>query len=121
MGPARRRHPPALHPVALRHDSEHPQVARRFELVFDLLREVVSSVEQVQAEGEGDLAQLLDLVMLGDFLSLELAAQEGIDPGPVPAINELKLRLGQLPVAPAETILAPDVPAPTPTMPSEAP
>lgn len=107
--------------VALRHDSEHPQVARRFELVFDLLGEVVSSVEQVQAEGEGDLAQLLDLVLVGDFVSLELAAQEGIDPGPVPAIDELKLRLGQPPLPPAETILAPDLPAPAPNLPPEAP
>ncbi len=81
--------------VALRHDSEHPQVMRRFELVFDLLREVVGSVEQVHAEGEGDLAQLLDLILVGDFMSLHLAAQEGIDPGPVPALVGLKQALAQ--------------------------
>ncbi|HEX7166814.1 MAG TPA: bifunctional phosphoglucose/phosphomannose isomerase [Acidimicrobiales bacterium] len=79
--------------VALRHDSEHPQVTRRFELVFEMVREVVSSIEEVHAEGEGDLAQLLDLVLFGDFVSLHLAYQEGIDPGPVPALVDLKQRL----------------------------
>jgi glucose/mannose-6-phosphate isomerase len=79
--------------IALRHDSEHPQVTRRFDLVFDLMREVVASIEEVHAEGEGDLAQLLDLIMVGDFVSLYMAAQEGIDPGPVPALVDLKQRL----------------------------
>jgi len=76
--------------VKLRHDAEHPQVMRRFELVEDLLREVVAGMEEVRAEGEGDLAQLLDLVIYGDFVSLYLASQEGLDPGPVPVLVELK-------------------------------
>jgi glucose/mannose-6-phosphate isomerase len=79
--------------IALRHDSEHPQVMRRFELVFDQVREVVGSIEQVHAEGEGDLAQLLDLILFGDFMSLHLAAQEGLDPGPVPVLDFIKQRL----------------------------
>ena len=79
--------------VTLRHDSEHPQVSRRFELVCDLVREVVAGIESVHAEGEGDLAQLLDLVLVGDFVALHMADNEGIDPGPVPTIDELKQRL----------------------------
>ncbi len=38
------------------------------------------------------LAQLLDLVLFGDFVTLHRAAQEGIDPGPVPVLDELKAR-----------------------------
>ena len=68
--------------VNLRHDAEHPQVVRRFALVAEVLREVVADIVEVHAEGEGDLAQLLDLILVGDFVSLHLAAQEGIDPGP---------------------------------------
>ncbi|MGI8684511.1 MAG: SIS domain-containing protein, partial [Acidimicrobiales bacterium] len=79
--------------VNLRHDSEHPQVGRRFELVADLVREVVAGIEEVHAEGDGDLAQLLDLVLVGDYVALHMAAAEGIDPGPVPIIDELKQRL----------------------------
>lgn len=79
--------------VALRHDDEHPQVTRRFDLVFRQVDEVVASIEQVRAEGDGQLAQLLDLVLVGDFTSLHLAAQEGIDPGPIPALDEIKQAL----------------------------
>ena len=79
--------------VDLRHDAEHPQVIRRFELVADLVRETVADIVEVRAEGEGDLAQLMDLVITGDFVSLHMAAQEGIDPGPVDALVEIKRRL----------------------------
>jgi glucose/mannose-6-phosphate isomerase len=76
--------------VNLRHEFEHPQVARRFEVAEPLLDEVVASVEEVWAAGEGQLAQLLDLVLVGDFVSLELAAQEGIDPGPMDTLDQIK-------------------------------
>ncbi len=76
--------------VNLRHDFEHPQVTRRFDVVDALVEEVVSSVEEVRAEGEGQLAQLLDLVLVGDFVSLHLAAREGLDPGPVPVLDHIK-------------------------------
>jgi len=79
--------------VQLRHDGEHPQVSRRFQLVEELIREVVAGIVSVRAEGDGDLAQLLDLVLMGDFVSLWLAAQEGIDPGPVPVLVDLKRQL----------------------------
>ncbi|MDQ4069618.1 MAG: bifunctional phosphoglucose/phosphomannose isomerase [Actinomycetota bacterium] len=76
--------------VNLRHDFEHPQVMHRFKLTADLLEEVVSSVEEVRAEGEGELAQLLDLILVGDLTSLHMAFQEGIDPGPIPAQEHIK-------------------------------
>jgi glucose/mannose-6-phosphate isomerase len=79
--------------VNLRHDAEHPQVARRFAIVTEMLREVMSDVVEVRAQGEGDLAQLMDLVLVGDFVSLHLARSEGVDPGPVPVLQELKSRL----------------------------
>jgi glucose/mannose-6-phosphate isomerase len=79
--------------VNLRHDAEHPQVVRRFDLVAEVLEEVVADIVEVRAEGEGDLAQLLDLVLVGDFVSLHMAANEGVDPGPVPVLDHLKQRL----------------------------
>ena len=79
--------------VQLRHDGEHPQVGRRFQLVEELMREVVAGIVAVRAEGDGDLAQLLDLILMGDFVSLWLAAHEGIDPGPVPVLLDLKRQL----------------------------
>ncbi len=79
--------------INLRHDGEHPQVARRFELVAELLAESVADVIEVRAAGEGELAQLFDLVLVGDFVSLHLAAAAGVDPGPIPVLTDLKRRL----------------------------
>jgi glucose/mannose-6-phosphate isomerase len=82
-----------LSAVLLRHDHEHPQVMRRFELLREILVEVTAGVHEVHAEGEGALAQLLDLALLGDVTSLHAAAQEELDPGPVPVLDDLKAAL----------------------------
>ena len=84
-----------FHLLNLRHDFEHPQVMRRFDLVSDIMREVVGGVDELVAEGEGSLAQLLDLVLMGDLVSLHLAFQAGVDPGPIPILVDLKAALAQ--------------------------
>ena len=81
--------------VQLRHDHEHPQVVRRVELVKEIVDEVVASVQEVRAEGDGILAQLFDLVLFGDFTSLHLAYEVGVDPGPIPVLDEIKRRLAE--------------------------
>jgi glucose/mannose-6-phosphate isomerase len=81
--------------VRFRHDFEHPQVSRRFDLTYDILDEVVHSIVDITAEGEGTLAQLFDLVIQGDFVSLHLAADAGVDPGPIPVLTDLKAALAQ--------------------------
>jgi glucose/mannose-6-phosphate isomerase len=81
--------------ILLRHDFEHPQVSRRFDLTTELVDEVVAAVEEVRAEGEGALAQVFDLMLFGDFTSLYLAFQEDVDPGPVPVLDYIKERLAQ--------------------------
>jgi glucose/mannose-6-phosphate isomerase len=81
--------------VQLRHDFEHPQVGRRVELVKEIVDEVVASVQEVRAEGDGVLAQLFDLVLFGDFASLHLAYEVGVDPGPIPVLDEIKRRLAE--------------------------
>jgi glucose/mannose-6-phosphate isomerase len=48
----------------------------------------------VEAEGEGRLAQLLDLVYVGDWTSYYLALDNDVDPGPIDAITQLKSALG---------------------------
>lgn len=79
--------------VMLRHDSEHPQVGRRFEITAEMVRPFVADVIEVRAEGEGDLAQLLDLAYFGDWVSLWLAAQAGVDPGPIDVLMSMKKQL----------------------------
>jgi glucose/mannose-6-phosphate isomerase len=81
--------------VRFRHAFEHPQVSRRFDLTYDLLDEVAHAVVDLEAEGDGTLAQLLDLVIQGDFVSLHLAARAGVDPGPIPVLTDLKAALAR--------------------------
>ena len=47
----------------------------------------------VDAEGEGRLAQLLDIIYLGDWTSYYLALDNDVDPGPIDAITQLKERI----------------------------
>jgi glucose/mannose-6-phosphate isomerase len=74
--------------VTLRHGGEHPGVARRVALVNDAVDEVMADIIPVWAEGDDDLGRMFDLALFGDFVSLHLAGREGIDPGPVPAIDD---------------------------------
>lgn len=79
--------------VHLRHDGEHPTTMQAFAALKDLLGEVVADIVEIEAQGEGPVAQLLDLMYYGDIVSLFMAAEVGLDPGPVPVIDELKARL----------------------------
>lgn len=79
--------------MLLRHDYEHPQTRRRFSLVAEICDEVMADVLEFAAVGTSMLAQLFDLIVVGDFVSLELAVQSGVDPGPVPILDEIKSAL----------------------------
>jgi len=80
----------------LRHDFEHPQVASRLVEVEEVLVEVVGAVHVVNAAGEGLLAQIFDLELLGQFVSLHAAVEQGVDPGPVPVVAEIASRVGDV-------------------------
>jgi glucose/mannose-6-phosphate isomerase len=79
--------------VMLRHDAEHPQTGRRFEVMAEMVGAWAAKVVEVRAQGEGELAQLLDLAYFGDYVSLWLAADAGIDPGPVDVLESMKRQL----------------------------
>ena len=76
--------------VMLRDPRNHRQVQRRFDLTRDLIQREVGGVLAVTAEGRGAMARMLDLVMLGDYVSLYLALLREVDPGPVEVIERLK-------------------------------
>jgi glucose/mannose-6-phosphate isomerase len=73
--------------VLLRQPGEPARTAALFDVVATATDEVMSSVEEVWAEGADDLGRFLDLALLGELVSLHLAAREGVDPGPVPAVE----------------------------------
>jgi glucose/mannose-6-phosphate isomerase len=82
--------------VELRHDFEHPRLEPRFAITRELMREAVHDILEVRAEGVGRLAQLLDLMYVGDWASCYLALDNDVDPGPIDAIFQLKERLAEL-------------------------
>jgi glucose/mannose-6-phosphate isomerase len=79
--------------VMLRDPRNHRQVVRRFALTQELVQREVAGVLSITAEGQGALARMLDLVMLGDYVSIYLALLSDVDPGPIPVIARLKERL----------------------------
>ena len=79
----------------LRHSFEHPQLARRFAATREIIEETLVQVLEVQAAGEGRLAQLLDLMYTGDWASCYLAFDHDVDPGPIDAISQLKEALAR--------------------------
>ncbi|HZP28952.1 MAG TPA: bifunctional phosphoglucose/phosphomannose isomerase [Acidimicrobiia bacterium] len=81
--------------VELRHGLEHPQLARRSAATRALVEEAVAQIVDVEAEGEGRLAQLLDLIYVGDWTSVYLALDNDVDPGPIDAVAQLKEMLNQ--------------------------
>lgn len=72
--------------VLLRHDDEAPETGEQVATVQTWTDEVMAHILSVRAAGEGRLAQLLDLSLVGDVVALHLAERNGIDPGPTPAI-----------------------------------
>ncbi len=78
--------------VLLRHDAEPPEIGRLFEAVWAECDEVMADVLEVRAEGGDDLGRFLDLALLAESVSLVLASNEGVDPGPAPGIDEAHAR-----------------------------
>jgi glucose/mannose-6-phosphate isomerase len=78
--------------VLLRHGGERAPVPGLFGAVRDATEEVMADVLEVWAEGEDGLGRFFDLALLGELVSLELAAREGVDPGPVPAVEQAHAR-----------------------------
>jgi glucose/mannose-6-phosphate isomerase len=81
--------------IFLTDSDQHPRERRRAELTAELIESDAERVIRIETEGETRTQRLLSAVMLGDLLSLHLAARRGIDPSPVEVIERLKDELGR--------------------------
>ncbi len=81
--------------VMLRAASLNERVGLRYEVTAELLDRAGVACELAGGRGESDLAQMMSLVLLGDFTSYYLAILNGADPTPVEAISYLKDRLAR--------------------------
>jgi glucose/mannose-6-phosphate isomerase len=83
----------ARHLVLLREEGEAPEVTRRFELIRELASPAAGGVSETWARGNSRLARLLSLAQASLWVSFYLAMLLGVDPWPVPMLEEVKRRL----------------------------
>lgn len=82
-----------MHAVLLREAGEAAEVARRFEILRELISPAAGGVSEARARGESRVARLLTLAYLGQWTSYYLAVLRGRDPWSVPILDEMKRRL----------------------------
>ena len=82
--------------AVLLHDSDqHPRERQRAELTAKLIAPGAADVIEIETQGNSRTERMLWAVMLGDLVSLQMAARRGVDPSPVPVIEQLKDELGR--------------------------
>ncbi|HEX8688704.1 MAG TPA: SIS domain-containing protein [Solirubrobacterales bacterium] len=82
--------------VLLEDRDQHPRQRKRFDLTAQAIEADGAPVIRIETLGESRTERLLWAVMLGDLVSLEVAAARGVDPLPVDSIENLKAALGRL-------------------------
>ena len=83
----------ARHVVLLRDEGEAPEIARRFALVREMTAPTAGGVSEMWTRGGGRLARILSLAYASLWVSFYLAILHGVDPWPVPMLEEVKRRL----------------------------
>lgn len=79
----------------LRDKDQHPREHRRIELTAEVASAHGARAEVIDTIGDTRFERLFSTVLLGDLMSLYLAALRGVDPSPVPVIEGLKDSLGR--------------------------
>ncbi|MGB7587966.1 MAG: bifunctional phosphoglucose/phosphomannose isomerase [Solirubrobacterales bacterium] len=86
-----------LSAVLLEDRDQHPRERRRFELTGEAIAASGAETIRIETVGGTRVERLLWATMLGDLVSLQLAASHGVDPLPVEAIERFKDALGRSP------------------------
>ncbi len=81
--------------VMLRSPDFNERVKLRYEITSGLLKQAGVAYEYVDSDGTSPLAQMMGLIMKGDFTSYYLAILNKVDPSPVNVISYLKERLAK--------------------------
>ena len=82
--------------VVLLHSSLlHPRVSIRYQLTTEIINKASVRYKVLEATGKNRLAQMMSLVLYGDYVSFYLAILNGVDPTQVAPIDYLKSRLAE--------------------------
>jgi glucose/mannose-6-phosphate isomerase len=82
--------------VFLDDSDAHPRVKQRMDLTEQMISPNAAASFRLETRGETAIERVLSLVLLGDLVSIYMAALRGVDPGPVKALDELKAALAKL-------------------------
>ncbi len=74
----------------------HPRVRQRIALTRELVAEQAAATALVQSIGSTRTDRLVSLILLGDLVSLYLAALRDVDPATIASIDRLKSSLARL-------------------------
>ncbi len=75
-------------------EDDHPQIKKRFSITKALYEQKGLEVEIIKIEGKTYLEKILNIFILGDWISYYLAYEYGQDPTPVDMVEDLKKMLG---------------------------
>jgi glucose/mannose-6-phosphate isomerase len=81
--------------VILRDQGDSPQIQKRMAITRQIIEKQVQEVLEVSSQGQSFLARFYSLVYLGDYTSVYLAHEYGINPTPVQVIDYLKSELAR--------------------------
>jgi glucose/mannose-6-phosphate isomerase len=79
--------------VFLDDSDAHPRVKQRVELTQQLIADSAAASFRLQTRGQNSVERVMSLVLLGDLVSIYLAALRGVDPGQIRILEELKSAL----------------------------
>ena len=81
--------------VFLDDSDAHPRVKARMGLTEQAIVGNAVTSFRLETRGQTTIERVISLVLLGDLVSIYLAALRGVDPGPVKVIDELKAALAE--------------------------
>ena len=76
--------------VFLDDSDAHPRVKQRMVLTEQMIKANAAASFRLETRGQTAIDRVVSLVLLGDLVSIYMAALRGVDPGPVTALDELK-------------------------------
>lgn len=81
--------------VVLQDKDDNPRIKRRIEITGNIVKDKVKNILKVESQGISFLARLFSLIYIGDYASVYLAVEYGINPTPVAVIDYLKSELAK--------------------------
>lgn len=81
--------------VLLRDREDSAKIVKRLDVTRAILQDRVGRVIEVHSRGQGLLARMFSLVLLGDFVSVYLPLLNNVDPTPVAIIDHFKRLMAQ--------------------------